>query len=171
MAYSGSFTYAVLLRNRLTEVHVMQGVGVFAMCHHYIGPQKYYYFYSFYSYAYTFYVQTPWQLHYTGSHSNPSSKQLLKAGEGGEKVRVDLSRGLLSSFFKAKGSQQPPVVVVFIGRLAFFSGEILFLSLCPIHVVTFTLISNLVTDYIQKRTGQVLLFSFEYNLSPNLISK
>ena len=43
--------------------------------------------------------------------------------------------------------------------------------LCPIHVVTFTLISNLATDYIQKRTGQALLFSFEYNLSPNLISK
>ena len=42
---------------------------------------------------------------------------------------------------------------------------------CPIHVVTFTLISNLATDYIQKRTGQALLFSFEYNLSPNLISK
>ena len=38
-------------------------------------------------------------------------------------------------------------------------------------VVTFTLISNLVTDYIQKRTGKALLSSFEYNLSPNLISK
>ena len=37
--------------------------------------------------------------------------------------------------------------------------------------VTFTLISNLATDFIQKRTGQALLFSFEYNLSPNLISK
>ena len=24
---------------------------------------------------------------------------------------------------------------------------------CPIHVVTFSLISNLATDYIQKRTG------------------
>ena len=43
--------------------------------------------------------------------------------------------------------------------------------LCHIHVVTITLISNLVTDYIQKRTGQALFFSFEYNLSPNLISK
>ena len=42
--------------------------------------------------------------------------------------------------------------------------------LCPIHVVTFTLISNLATDYIQKRRGQALLFSFEYNLLPNLIS-
>ena len=42
--------------------------------------------------------------------------------------------------------------------------------ICPIHVVTFTLISNLATDYIQKRTGQALLFSFEYNLSPNVIS-
>jgi hypothetical protein len=29
----------------------------------------------------------------------------------------------------------------------------------------------LATDYIQKRRGQALLFSFEYNLSPNLISK
>ena len=43
--------------------------------------------------------------------------------------------------------------------------------LCPIHVVTFTLIPNLATDYIQKRRGQALLFSFEYNLSPELISK
>ena len=41
----------------------------------------------------------------------------------------------------------------------------------PIHVVTFTLISNLATDYIQKRGGEPGLFSFEYNLSPNLISK
>ena len=39
------------------------------------------------------------------------------------------------------------------------------------YIVTFTLISILVTDYIQKRRGQALLFSFEYNLSPNLISK
>ena len=31
-------------------------------------------------------------------------------------------------------------------------------------------ISSLVTDYIQKRRGQALLFSFEYNLLPNLIS-
>ena len=37
---------------------------------------------------------------------------------------------------------------------------------CPIHVVSFTLISNLVTDYIQKRRRQPGLFSFEYNLSP-----
>ena len=43
--------------------------------------------------------------------------------------------------------------------------------LCPIHVVTFTLISNLTTDYIQKRRGESGLFSLEYNLSPNLISK
>ena len=32
-----------------------------------------------------------------------------------------------------------------------------------IHLVTLTLISNLATDYIQKRRGQALLFSFEYN--------
>ena len=36
---------------------------------------------------------------------------------------------------------------------------------CPIHVVTFTLISILATDNIQKRRDQALLFSFEYNLS------
>ena len=41
---------------------------------------------------------------------------------------------------------------------------------CPIHIVTFTLISNLATDYIQKRRGEPGLFSFEYNLSPKLIS-
>ena len=29
---------------------------------------------------------------------------------------------------------------------------------CPIHVVTFTLLSNLATNYIQKRTGHTLLF-------------
>ena len=44
------------------------------------------------------------------------------------------------------------------------------LHLCPIHVVTFTLISKLATDYIQKRRGEPDLFSFEYNLLPNLIS-
>jgi hypothetical protein len=32
------------------------------------------------------------------------------------------------------------------------------------------LITILLTDYIQKRRGQALLFSFEYNLLPNLIS-
>ena len=32
------------------------------------------------------------------------------------------------------------------------------------------MISILVTDYIQRRRGQALLFSFEYNLLPNLIS-
>ena len=45
------------------------------------------------------------------------------------------------------------------------------LPLCPIHVVTFTLISNLATDVIQKRIGHALLLSFEYSLSPKLISK
>ena len=34
------------------------------------------------------------------------------------------------------------------------------------YVVTFTLISNLVTDYIQERKGEPGLFSFEYDLSP-----
>ena len=38
------------------------------------------------------------------------------------------------------------------------------------HVVTFTLISNLVTDYFQKRRGEPGLFSFKYNLLPKLIS-
>ena len=33
------------------------------------------------------------------------------------------------------------------------------------------LISILVTDYIQKRREELGLFSFEYNLLPNLISK
>ena len=41
---------------------------------------------------------------------------------------------------------------------------------CPIHVVSFALISILATDHIQKRRGEPGLFSFEYNLSPNLIS-
>ena len=42
---------------------------------------------------------------------------------------------------------------------------------CPIHIVTFTLTSIMATDYIQKGRGQSLLFSFEYNLLTNLISK
>ena len=42
--------------------------------------------------------------------------------------------------------------------------------LCPIHVLTFTLISILATDYIQKRRVEPGLFSSEYNLSPKLIS-
>ena len=33
-----------------------------------------------------------------------------------------------------------------------------------------SMLSILATDYIQKRRGQALLFSFEYNLLPNLIS-
>ena len=33
-------------------------------------------------------------------------------------------------------------------------------KLSPLHVVTFTLISNLATDYIQKRRGEPGLFSF-----------
>ena len=37
-------------------------------------------------------------------------------------------------------------------------------------IITFTLISNLATDYMQKRRGEPGLFSFEYNLLPNLIS-
>ena len=32
------------------------------------------------------------------------------------------------------------------------------------------LISILLTEYIQRRRGQALLLSFEYNLLPNLIS-
>ena len=53
----------------------------------------------------------------------------------------------------------------------FWKSIFIYRVLCPIHVVTFTLISNLATDYIQKRRGELGLFSFEYNLSPNLISK
>ena len=44
-------------------------------------------------------------------------------------------------------------------------------NLCLVHVVVKNLLSILVTDYTQKRRGQALLFSFEYNLLPNLISK
>ena len=46
-----------------------------------------------------------------------------------------------------------------------------FKQLCPIHAVTFTLISNFATDYVQKRRGEPGPFPFEYNLSPKLISK
>ena len=53
----------------------------------------------------------------------------------------------------------------------YWLGQPIFLPFCPIHVVTFTLISNFVTDYIQKRKGEPGLFSFEYNLLPKLISK
>ena len=56
-------------------------------------------------------------------------------------------------------------------KLKKWKPDLHFRALCPIHVVTFTLISNLATDDIQKRRGEPGLFSFEYNLSPNLISK
>ena len=39
------------------------------------------------------------------------------------------------------------------------------IPLCPIHVVTFNLISNLVTDYIQKRRGEPGLFSLDLSQS------
>ena len=39
------------------------------------------------------------------------------------------------------------------------------IPLCPIHVVTFNLISNLVTDYIQKRRGEPGLFSLDLSRS------
>ena len=43
------------------------------------------------------------------------------------------------------------------------------LSWCPIHVVTFTLISSLSTDYIQKRRREPGLFSFYYCM-PGIIT-
>ena len=49
-------------------------------------------------------------------------------------------------------------------------GQADVLGWCMVHVVHKNLISILVTDYIQKRRGQALLFSFEYNMLPNLIS-
>ena len=39
-------------------------------------------------------------------------------------------------------------------------------NICPIHVVTFTLTSNLVTDYIHKRRGE----AFEYMISVTKIA-
>ena len=39
---------------------------------------------------------------------------------------------------------------------------------CLVHVVHKDLISILVTDCIQKRRGQALLFSYEYNLLPKI---
>ena len=57
----------------------------------------------------------------------------------------------------------------FVGIFPHFSATSLKIDKCLVHVVTFTLISILVTDYIQKRRGQALVFSFEYNLLPNLI--
>ena len=56
-------------------------------------------------------------------------------------------------------------------KLKKWKPDLHFRALCPIHVVTCTLISNLVTDYIQKRRGEPGLFSFEFNLLPKLISK
>ena len=45
------------------------------------------------------------------------------------------------------------------------------LVFCHIHAVTFTLISNFAADIIQKRREEPCLFSFEYNLTPKLVSK
>ena len=50
-------------------------------------------------------------------------------------------------------------------KLKKWKPDLHFRALCPIHVVTCTLISNLVTDYIQKRRGEPGLFFFEYNLA------
>ena len=47
---------------------------------------------------------------------------------------------------------------------------LLICTLMPYPCSHFTLISNLVTDYIQKRRGEPCLFSFEYNLLPKLIT-
>ena len=44
------------------------------------------------------------------------------------------------------------------------------LDYCLFHVMHKKFISILVTHYIQKRRGQALPFSLEYNLLPNLIS-
>ena len=44
---------------------------------------------------------------------------------------------------------------------------------CKANYIPFSsenFISILVTDYVQKRRGQAILFSFEYNMLPNLIS-
>ena len=41
----------------------------------------------------------------------------------------------------------------------------------PFHVVTFTLISNLVTDYIQKRRVEPGLFSFDIKFSKTFFIK
>ena len=67
--------------------------------------------------------------------------------------------GISPSFFLLLKMNFPPYISL-----------ILNIHQCPIHVVTFTLISNLVSDYIQKRKGEPGLFSFEYNLLPKLIS-
>ena len=54
----------------------------------------------------------------------------------------------------------------------FFQGYARYiLHICPIQMVSFTLISNSATNYIQKRRGEPGVFSFEYNLLQKLISK
>ena len=75
-------------------------------------------------------------------------------------------KGTSKKSLKSKSQMTPKS-----GSVLFLSSSKELLNKCPIHVVTFTLISNLATDYIQKRRGEPGLFSFEYNLSPKLISK
>ena len=67
--------------------------------------------------------------------------------------------------------------VAYLGPLATFSSHLEgLIPLTPVatHMpgpcIGKNLISNLVTDYIRKRRDQELLFSFEYNLLPNLVS-
>ena len=72
------------------------------------------------------------------------------------------------SLYKVLGKQSgknPSYVKSF--KINWISLELI--DTCTIHVVTLTLISNLATDYVQKRRGEPGLFSFGYNLSPKLI--
>ena len=64
-------------------------------------------------------------------------------------------------FLAARNTLYIPLLLLLLFRILLFTLILFLLVLCPIHVVTFTLISNLATDYIQKRRGEPGLFSFE----------
>ena len=75
------------------------------------------------------------------------------------------------------GNQQQSQKKMFFGLFEFresiclrFCNSCCVWNVCLVHAVVKNLISILVTDYTQKRRGQALLFSFEYNLLPDLIS-
>ena len=83
-------------------------------------------------------------------------------------MTYSLSKSAILAIFQDGLEWLCPVSVALKNSLQEFKNAFCY---CPIHVVTFTLTSNLATDYIQKRRGEPCVFSFEYNLSPKLISK
>ena len=79
-----------------------------------------------------------------------------------------IARSVCSAFSIGSILAQPSYICLLNTYFSFVLPPLILLAFL---VVTFTLTSILATDYIQRRRGQALLFSFEHDLSPNQISK